>query len=285
MSRQLLITPQQLAEELSDPKLRIFDATVHLQRSEKGYTVGSGLDDYLAAHVPGAAFMDQVEALSDTTTRLGFSLPAPEQLAAGLGALGIARDSKVVLYAGSHIMWATRAFWLLHYLGHDNVRVLDGGFAAWQRAELPVAAGAETYPGATFVSDVHPERFVLLEEMQRIVDDGNTCVVNALPEPVYTGEGGAVYGRAGHIPGSVNLPYDNLLEADAFRSDGELRAALAESGLDGEGRVVAYCGGGISATIPAFARLLIGLGDTAIYDGSMSEWVREGLPLNEGSAP
>ncbi len=106
-----------------------------------------------------------------------------------------------------------------------------------------------------------------------------------MPEPVYTGEGGAVYGRAGHIPGSLNLPYDNLLDNGAFRGDAELRSALAESGLDGPSRVVAYCGGGISATIPAFARLLVGLNDTAIYDGSMSEWVREGLPLNEGKAP
>jgi thiosulfate/3-mercaptopyruvate sulfurtransferase len=285
MSADLLITPDQLAEQLQDPQLRVFDATVHLQPGENGYRLLSGRDDYATAHVPGAAFMDQIEALSDTTTKLGFSLPAADELAAGLGALGISRDTPVVLYATNHTMWATRAFWLLHYLGHDNVRVLDGGFRAWQQAQLPVAVEVSVYPEAKFEAVVHADRFVQLDEMQQIVGNGETCVVSALPEPVYTGAGGSPYGRAGHIPGSLNLPYDKLLNEGAFLPPDELLQALRACGLAGDERVVAYCGGGISATIPAFARLLVGLGATAIYDGSMSEWVREGLPLTEGSAP
>jgi thiosulfate/3-mercaptopyruvate sulfurtransferase len=284
MNTNLLITPEELATQLADPLLRVFDATVHLQPAERGYRIVSGREDYQSAHIASAAFMDQVEALSDTSTKLGFTLPEPAQLASALGSLGISRDTPVVIYA-SQVMWATRAFWLLYYLGHENVRVLDGGFAAWQQAGLAVASDEQSYPEAHFEPTLHAERFVRLEEMQRIVEDGATCVVNALPAPVYTGAGGAPYGRGGHIPGSVNLPYANLLAEGAFRSRDELRSALAELQLDGAERVVAYCGGGISATIPAFARLLVGLDQTAIYDGSMSEWVREGLPLNEGEAP
>jgi len=282
---ELLITAQQLAARLDQPNLRVFDATVHLRRSERGYQVNSGEEDYRTAHIPGAAFMNQPEALSDTTSKLGFTLPEVDALAAGMGALGISRDTSVVLYATSHVMWATRALWLLRYLGHTDVRVLDGGLDAWREAGLNLADGDESYPSAQFRPDVQPKVFVRLDEMKEIVEQGEACVVNALPEPVYTGAGGAVYGRAGHIPGSVSLPYDNLLKDGYFRPAEELRQALAATGMDAEGRVVAYCGGGISASIPAFARLLLALNDTAIYDGSMSEWVREGLPLNEGSDP
>ena len=285
MARQLLITAAELAEQLEDPALRILDVTVHLQRSERGYQIESGLEDYRAAHVPGAAFVDQAVALSNTDSGLGFTLPEPDVLAAAFAELGIGTDTAVVVYATGPVMWATRAFWLLDYLGHPNVRVLDGGLAAWQAAGLPTHQGDESYAARTFAHSLKPSRFVLLDEMQEIVSSQNQCVVNALPEPVYTGASGALYGRPGHIPGSVNLPYDNLLSDGRFLPREKLLEALQEQGLAGTDRVVVYCGGGISATIPGFSRLLCGLEETAIYDGSMSEWVRADLPLTEGSEP
>jgi thiosulfate/3-mercaptopyruvate sulfurtransferase len=280
-----LIEPAELEARLEDDSLRVFDTAVTLEIGEKGYRAVSGREDYEREHIPGAGFMDLIEALSDTTTGLGFSLPAPAALAAACGALGISRETPVALYSSGHVMWATRAFWLLNYLGHDQVSVVDGGLRRWRAEGRPLQAGAREYPAGELTVALRPERFVQLEEMRQLVEAGSTCTVNALSPQVYAGEGAFHYGRRGHIPGSSNLHYEQLLQDGRFRDRDALERALAEQGLNSPARAVAYCGGGISATIPAFARLLVGLDDTAIYDGSMSEWVRSELPLKTGLQP
>ena len=281
----MLVQPKALYDDLSN--VRVFDATVILKPSEKGGLQAiSGREGFEQAHVPGAAFLDLVADLSDTTTGLGFSLPEPSNLARAFATNGITIDTPIVLYSHGHVMWATRALWLLRSLGHEQASVLDGGLEAWRAAGLPVESGEHSYPPAEdFGERPRDDLFVRLEEMRTLVDDGRTCVVNALPEAVYTGEGQVHYGRRGHIPGSLNLPYDNLLDAGRFKNEAALRDALAATGLDTNERAVTYCGGGIAATVPAFARLLCSIGETAVYDGSMSEWVREGLPLTEGATP
>ncbi len=122
--------------------------------------------------------------------------------------------------------------------------------------------------------------------MLAAIGDEAVCTVNALSPDVYTGEGKMSYGRKGHITGSVNVFYDELLDNGRFRPAADLQAALASKGLLDADRVIAYCGGGISATIDALACLLVGKETVAVYDGSMSEWVRdESLPMTEGALP
>jgi thiosulfate/3-mercaptopyruvate sulfurtransferase len=121
--------------------------------------------------------------------------------------------------------------------------------------------------------------------MLALVDDAAACTINALAPEVYAGTGDRHYGRRGHIPGSRNLYYGDLISEGDFRDADALVAALSGKGMLDAQRVVIYCGGGISATIDAFACLLVGKQDVAVYDGSMSEWVREGLPLVEGDEP
>lgn len=282
---QLLIEPGDLARRLGDRKLRIFDAAVKLEPDGTRYRVISGLADYEKAHIPGAAFMDLIAALSDTSTGLGFTLPAIDKLATAVGELGIAADDHVIVYSSAHMMWATRGFWLLGYLGHKRVSVLDGGLERWRKEGHPIESGNNRYPAARYLPDPRPQRFVLLEEMSRIVEQGRVCVANTLSPKVFSGEASFHYGRPGHIPGSINVPTDQLLVDGSFPPPGDLRKALAERGLGGESRTVTYCGGGISATVPAFARLLLGLNDTAVYDGSMSEWIRAERPLKTGAEP
>lgn len=283
---EYLIEAEALAGQLGDPALKIFDATVHLVPAEKGYRAESGLADYEQGHIPGAAFLDQIRAVSDTSTGLGFSLPTPEALEAGLRAVGIGDADRVVLYSTGHMMWATRAWWLLHYAGLDNVAVLNGGFNAWQAADLAVSTDATTLPPGNVTVRPRPERFVDQTQVLAAIGNESICTVNALSPDVYTGEGKMSYGRKGHITGSVNVYYDELLEAGRFRAADELRAALSSKGLLDAERVIAYCGGGISATIDALACLLVGKDEVAVYDGSMSEWVRdESLPMTEGQAP
>ena len=281
-----LIDAQELAERVSEESLRVFDATVSLVPAEKGYRAESGLAVYEEGHIPGAAFFDQIRAVSDTSTGLGFSLPGVDALQAGLRAAGISNDQQVVFYSTSHMMWATRAWWLLHYAGHEQVAVLDGGLAAWQTAGGELQPGVNQFSEGTFTINAREERFVGQSEVFSAITDSSVCTVNALPAGVYTGTAEMSYGRKGHITGSVNVPYDEMLIDGRFRSAEEIKSALSARGLLDAGRVIAYCGGGISATIDAFACLLVGKNEIAVYDGSMSEWVRdESLPMTLGEQP
>lgn len=283
---ELLIQPEELAAELGRDDLRIVDATVFLEPAGNGYRAVSGIEKYRQRHLPGAAFMDQVRTFSDTSTGLGFSRLPPDALADALGHLGVSADHRVVVYSSGHMMWATRAFWLLRYAGHTRVSVLDGGLHGWQAAGLELRSGDEHYPPARFAAEPQPGIFVDLPEVRDAQGNPRVCTVNALSPEVYAGTGDMHYGRRGHIPGSRNLHYDRLMAGHHFRPVAELREALAETGMLDAPRVITYCGGGISATVDAFACLLAGQADVAVYDGSMAEWVRdENLPLTTGSEP
>lgn len=282
----ILVEPEALAGMLGEPGLKIFDATVHLVPAERGYRAESGLADYRAGHVPGAAFLDQIRSVSDTSTGLGFSLPAPRQLEAGLRAAGISEGDRVVVYSTGHLMWATRAWWLLHYAGLERVSVLNGGFRTWQSGSLPVSTEDTAYGEGNVTVRPRADRFVDKQAVLAAIGDGSVCTVNALSPDVYSGDAEMSYGRKGHITGSVNVHYEELLDKGRFRSRDELHQALAAKGLMDAGRVIAYCGGGISATIDALACLLVGKDEVAVYDGSMSEWVREAeLPMTLGAEP
>lgn len=282
----ILVEPEALAGMLGEPGLKIFDATVHLVPAERGYRAESGLEDYRTGHVPGAAFLDQIRSVSDTSTGLGFSLPAPRQLEAGLRAAGIDEGDRVVVYSTGHLMWATRAWWLLHYAGLERVAVLNGGFRAWQSASLPVSTEATVYGEGNVTVRPRADRFVDKQAVLAAIGDASVCTVNALSPDVYSGDAEMSYGRKGHITGSVNVHYEELLDQGRFRSRDELHQALSAKGLMDAGRVIAYCGGGISATIDALACLLVGKDEVAVYDGSMSEWVREAeLPMTLGAEP
>lgn len=283
---QFLTTARALAQRSSDVRLRIVDATVFLHLAENGYRVQSGWETYCAGHIPGAVFMDLIRSFSDTSTGLGFSRPSPEALAEALGALGISAEDRVVIYSSGHVMWATRAWWLLRYAGHEDVAVLDGGLKAWLAANQPVATDRPSLPPTTYRSSPRPELFVDKEEMARSMSASDVCTINALSPEVYAGTGAMHYGRRGHIPGSLNLHYDALLENGHFKRAAALRDELQAQGLLDAKRVIAYCGGGISATVDAFACQLLGQEAVAVYDGSMAEWVRdESMPLTTGTNP
>ncbi len=281
---EYLISAAELSNQLDDPNLRIYDATVYLRPSEKGpYRAESGEQNFREGHVPGAMFLDLIEAASDTTTNLGFSLPKPAQLETLFRSLGVDDENQVVLYSTDNMMWATRAWWLLHYCGHRNVRVLNGGFDAWVAHDLDVSDQATTYPDGSFTVDINPDRFVGKDTVFDAIGDDAVCTVNALAPSMHSGESAISYGRPGHIAGSINVFYDDLLLDWHFRRSEELVEVLSHKGLLLAPKVIAYCGGGIAATIDAFACLLVGQEQVAVYDGSMSEWVKDvSMPLEIG---
>jgi thiosulfate/3-mercaptopyruvate sulfurtransferase len=182
-------------------------------------------------------------------------------------------------------MWATRLWWLLRYFGHDDTSVLDGGLIAWTAADGPVEPGESTYPPASFSARPRPELLASLADVREITENGSACLVNALSPAVFRGEGRSAYSRPGRIPGSVNVPWNGLVNAatNRFRPPAELAVALNSGGVRTDQLVVAYCGGGISATVDLFALSLTGRDDARLYDGSLTEWsAHPDLPLATG---
>ena len=236
-------------------------------------------------HIPGAQFLDLIDAASDTSTGLGFTLPPASQLESLFRSLGVSDDSEVVLYSTGHMMWATRAWWLFHYCGHRRATGAERGVSRHGGTSgFPVSTDTAKPSEGAFVARPGPELFADKEAVLAAIGDERVCTVNALSPEVHSGVSDLSYGRKGHIAGSVNVFYDELLEDGRFKDVDGLRTALEAKGLLSAPRVISYCGGGISATIDAFACLLAGQEQVAVYDGSMSEWVRdESLPMETGA--
>ena len=284
-----LIDADALAAVLDDPALRLFDVTVNLVRPPDGgpYTVQSGRAEYEREHIPGAAFADIAGALSDPDSPFPFTLPSAERFASAAAGLGIGDGTHVVVYAQASPMWATRLWWQLRYYGFDAVSVLDGGLPAWKASGLALSDTPAEYPPATFLARPRSGWVASRSEIETIVaaQGAAACLVNALTPSVFRREGPSSYSRPGRIPSSVNAPWTALIDPDTnrFRSAPELRQALEAAGALGERPVIAYCGGGISATVDLFALWLLGRDDARLYDGSLTEWTRDpALPVEVG---
>lgn len=294
-----LLSTGRLADELGDGEvgagdLRVFDCTVFLRRSDDGpYWAEPGRADFEAGHIPGSAFLDQVEELSDPDSELRFTALPADRLAAAFAARGVGDDTRVVLYDRAFNMWATRVWWLLRSIGFDHAAVLDGGWKAWtaEGREQATGPGAEHAPedltarprDGLIVGRAEVEAAAGLARAGGTVD-GTTCLVNALSPEVHDGTD-TTYGRAGHIPSSTNVYAISLVDPEThrYRPVDDLRATFDGAGV-GEGaepnRIITWCGGGIAATSDAFVlTALLGREDVGIYDGSLSEWIAAGLPL------
>ncbi len=286
---QALIETAALEASLGAPGLRIVDCTTWLRPAEPGddapYRVVPGRAEYDAAHIPGAVFLDIQGTISDPDTRLKFMAPSAGRFADAMGALGIGDESRVVLYAAGSIMWATRVWWMLRAFGFDRAAVLDGGWEKWQAEGRPVSSAPAQHPPARFTATLRPGRFVDGEYVRSRLGDAGTAMVNALAPAFHLGEGPSRYGRPGRIPGSVNVPAATLVNPSngAFVSLDEARRLHEETGITPERHVVAYCGGGISATVGLFLLHQLGYPDLTLYDGSMGEWAQDpDLPIETG---
>ena len=284
-----LIETHALEAALADPALRVVDCTTWLMPAgpddDAPYRVVPGIAEYEAGHVPGAVFLDIQREISDPDTRLRFMAPSAEQFAHAVGKLGIGNDSRVVLYSNGSIMWATRVWWMFRAFGFDGAAVLDGGFAKWQAEGRPVSTEPVRHPPVRFEAHPRPGFFVGRDHVLDRLGDGESTTVNALAPEFFLGSGPSRYGRPGRIPGSVNVPAATLLDpADGtFVSLDEARRAHEASGVTPEKHVVAYCGGGISATVGLFLLHQLGYPDLTLYDASMGEWARDPeLPIESG---
>ena len=287
---QALIETGALEASLGMRGLRIVDCTTWLKPAEPGddapYRVVPGRAEYDAEHIPGAVFLDIQGTISDPDTRLRFMAPTAERFADAMGGLGIGDEARVVLYSAGSIMWATRVWWMLRAFGFERAAVLDGGWEKWKAEGRPVSSAPGGYPPARFTVRPRPGRFVDRQHVRSRLGDAGTAMVNALAPEFHLGAGPSRYGRPGRIPGSVNVPAAGLLDPSngAFVSLDDARLLHEEAGITPDRHVVAYCGGGISATVGLFLLHQLGYRDLTLYDGSMGEWAYDpDLPIETGT--
>jgi thiosulfate/3-mercaptopyruvate sulfurtransferase len=175
----------------------------------------------------------------------------------------------VIVYACGLLPYAARAWWVLRHTGHDHVRVLNGGLSAWKNAGGKTEQAPRRYEPAIFRANPRPDMFAAKEEVLAALEDRDVTVLDVLPPASYEGA---------HIPGSANLSCMDLMQGmDYFLPDDRLAVRLQETSR--YQRIITYCGGGIAAALSAMAHLMVGQEHAAVYDGSLDEWIGEGLPL------
>lgn len=263
-----LVSTDWLAKEMGASDLRIVDATLFLDARDAAA-------EYEAEHIPGAVFMDLAN-LVDTTSPYPLMLPKPEKFASRMQSLGLGDGSRIVLYDNSPFKSSARAWWMLSVVfGAHGVAILDGGLAKWKAEGREVESGKVTLRHRHFTvwRDDKPVRTI--EQMKANVESKVEQVVDARGAGRFEGrEAEPRLGvNPGHIPGSLNLPYDQMFNPDgSWKRDEDLKAAFVSAGIDLDKPLVATCGSGLTAATLVFGAHLLGKKDVALYDGSWSEW-------------
>lgn len=278
-----LIDPATLARHLGKPEWVVIDTRFDLSDPERGERL------YVEGHIPTAryAHLDRDLSGEKTGSNGRHPLPTPEQMRERFGALGIANATQVVAYDADNAMYAARLWWMLRFMSHDAVAVLDGGFARWVREGHPTRGGRESSTPATFSGEPRQQWRVDARTVASGLTDRSRLLVDARAEERYRGESETLDRVAGHIPGAKNYFYARNLTAEkTFRSPEEIRAAWEPLlGSADASHVVMYCGSGVTACHNLLALEHAGLGGARLYPGSWSEWSSDpSRPVESGPA-
>jgi thiosulfate/3-mercaptopyruvate sulfurtransferase len=270
-----LISVADLKSEFPDPRLVIVDCRFSLEDAE------AGRRQYLESHIPGAVYAHLDEDLSSpvipgVTGR--HPIPDAEQLSEKLGEWGINSSSKIVVYddAGG-AMAASRLWWLLGWLGHYAVAVLDGGWGAWLNSGEPTRSSHESRSSSSFIPRIKRSRLIGTIELLDRLEDPDLLIVDSRVEERYRGEVEPIDPVAGHIPGAVVSPYGDVLNAEGnFLPKDQLRSHFKHLLGDSSAKnTVFYCGSGVNAVQNILAVAHADLGNARLYAGSWSEWITD----------
>lgn len=278
---RFLVETSWLTEHLHDPHLRIVDMRGYVRNIEHNGVpdalyVGAR-DEYEQEHIPGAVYIDWTSDIIDPDDAVEAQIAPVERFADMMGRLGVGDQHLVVAY-DSHpaSQFATRLWWALKYYGHDEVVVLNGGFKKWKSEDLPLERAIPAYPAAIFTPVVQPQLRATAEDVLASLEQQGVKLIDARDRGQYMGAVVRGEGRAGHIPGAISLPREELIDpaTGTFRSNNELAQIFAANGVQPEQHVVAYCNGGVAATTVLFSLSMLGYPKLTNYDGSWNEWGR-----------
>lgn len=278
MTKTWLVETDWLAEHLEAPDLIVLDGSWHLPTANRDPRA-----EYDAEHIPGALFFD-IDEISDTDSPLPHMLPSPEKFSSRMRKMGVGDGLRVVIYDAAGMFSAARVWWTFRVMGARDVAVLNGGLPKWKSEGRPLEdmaprARSERHFTARRNAALVRDRGDILS----IIDSGTDQIIDARAAARFEGTAPEPRPglRSGHIPGSKNLPYDVLLNPDGtFKSAGQLEAIFQGAGIDATRPIVTSCGSGVTASILSLALAIIGQPDSAVYDGSWSEWgADENLPI------
>jgi len=273
-----LVSTEWLAEHLGT--VRVVDASWYMPDEKR-----EPAKEFRAEHIPGAVFFD-IDGISDPSSGLPHMMPTPDAFAAAMNALGLSDGDTIIVYDGSGVFSAPRAWWALRSMGHEKVFVLNGGLPKWKREGRAVASGAESAATGSFharpVAALARDYDAVLAHLQaddaQILDARSNSRFTAQEKEPRAGL------KSGHMPGAVNIPWRSLLTpGNTLKDDHALQQLFAEKGVELRAPIVTTCGSGISAAIVMLALEQLGAGDVALYDGSWAEWGgRAGAPVSTG---
>ena len=255
-----------LAERLGS--VRVVDGSWHMPAEAR-----DGAAEYLQRHIPGAVFFD-IDHVADHDTDLPHMLPTPEAFAQAAGALGLSRETDIVVYDVHGIRSAARVWWTLRVMGYDKVHVLDGGLRKWLAEGRPVEAGDVVPQPVTVAPRFEAELVRNAQDVQAILQSGAARMLDARSAARFRGEAPEPRAglRSGHMPGAANLPWEQVIAEDGtLRPSEELKSVFDRVGVDLAKPIVTTCGSGVTASILALALARLGI-CAAVYDGSWSEW-------------
>jgi thiosulfate/3-mercaptopyruvate sulfurtransferase len=277
-----LVSTDWLAARLARSRLRVVDGSWYLPGSGR-----TGAVEYAEGHIPGAVFLD-LDAVSDTRSPFPHMLPTEGDFASQMSALGLSDGDDIVVYDGSgNNLSAARVWWMFRVFGHERVAVLDGGLGKWRSESRPLERGTVVLPPGTFSARLNPSAVRDLTAMRANLSHRQEQVVDLRPAGRFRGEQPEPRPgiRTGHLPGSINLPFTELVNPDGtILPLPALRGRLEAAGIDLSQPIVATCGSGTSACTLVLGLELLGHRKAAVYDGAWTEWGgRADTPVESGS--